>query len=1147
MSCFSTLGLCALLSICLGVPMGFSVNSTPTKGGSSSFHWVCRPARAQGTCAPPCFSILSLPVCPRHWLSPCPRGKHPHGRWPARLRPPSAAAERELGSQSNRRFSRRWTDHGQFAPMLPDFTDRCVAPSAGGYSHPRRPKVAPKLTLRRPSSLVAGFTIQLQRGGRATVALLSPPQRRLLPMSAVLPDRFQVYALRSSIEPGGCVPPLDVDAGATPCRGLEALPAATVWNGYTTTIGGSVAMSTHASSPVCHTNVWCPPWLLSDHITEGWFGDPSKRGTVLVFPPQRHLLPRFDVPLNRFNVHGPWAPLSRLASRSNIGSVICAPPLGGDAGATPSGRLEFPPTTTVGHGYTTTISWSAALRSSIESGGYVPPKDVGAGATPRRGLEVLPTTTVGQGYTTTIGGSLTMLTHACIPFYHTKAGCPPCLLSDHTAGGWFGDPSKRGDLLLFPPQRHLLPIFAVPLNRFKVHGPWASFILFASRSDVDSVVCAPSLNVGAGATPSGLEIPPTTTVGHGCSTTISGSTARVTQEGISFHRSYSWCPPCFLADHIIRGLSGGPSKLGVILLSPPRRRLLSIFAVPLSRFKVHGPWASFVRLAMRSSVDSSGWVPPPDMSAGATPSRWLEVIPETTFWHGYTTTFGGSIAGVTHVGTPFCHPNSWYPPCRASGFFAARELQDLLGIGGLYEGRPMTLFSPLAGAPHQTVRPRSIRREFLASLSCFRRAESQPQVPNLPLPSAPSAVSAREAKMELRVAWGVDSRLRVGGLGLKSIRGSGVGISLGRFSSASGGPGLGLEVSVGFASLRCPSLPPSHASVPRPPPQAFCFSAPQPSWVANTLGPPPPPPQITGRRPSGILSGLGCPLTPIPASSTPVFPPVAPSAESAQHAADKGDRVGIGQGIEVRLEQRESTARLSLGLGLEARGRKGRRLSPRPGLGRFSPPEGVIVPLERPARRTNVVVLCTQPSLCFYSESIAEVRHPWMASLSSTPRRGRLPLRWVEVKTCPLTALPCSPPSLPPSLHPPFFPLLFCFSHLSTPQWRQIDNFADITAVLGLPPPPPSPISDSFFSGPPLTSLPCSPPSLPPSPLPPLSPLLFCFSPLWTPQWRQFDNFAVSCVFLGPPPPPPLPFPVPPPPDPPLPPIPPPPGVASGA
>ena len=138
---------------------------------------------------------------------------------------------------------------GQFAPMLPDLADRCVSPPARGYIHPCWPKVAPKLSLRRPSSIVSGFSLQPQQEGRANDVLLSLPQRHLLPISAGPLNQFKVHgpwasfirlALRSSIDSGGCVPPPAVDAGTAPCRGLEALPTTMVWYGYTTTNGGSI-------------------------------------------------------------------------------------------------------------------------------------------------------------------------------------------------------------------------------------------------------------------------------------------------------------------------------------------------------------------------------------------------------------------------------------------------------------------------------------------------------------------------------------------------------------------------------------------------------------------------------------------------------------------------------------------------------------------------------------------------------------------------------------------------------------------------------------------------------------------------------------------------------------------------------------------
>ena len=319
---------------------------------------------------------------------------------------------------------------------------------------------------------------------------------------------------------------------------------------------------------------------------------------------------------------------------------------------------------------------------------------------------------------------------------------------------------------------------------------------------------------------------------------------------------------------------------------------------------------------------------------------------------------------------------------------------------------------------------------------------------------------------------------------MRSVSGFGVGIGLGRFSRADEGPGLGLEVSLGFALLRHPSLPPSYASVPHPPPKTFRFSAPQSSWVANTFGPPPLSPRVTSQQPSGILSGLGCPLTLLPAQTTAVFPPVAPGAESAQHAAAKGEGLGLGLGIEVRLGQGEATARLSLGLGLEARGRKGIRLRPRPRLGRFSlqgsggfPPPFLSTP---PPPRGGLVhweILTRQfDDVAFGDESLAAVHHLGSTRLlSSALRGGCVPPLGAKIKTSLLATLASSPPSRP--LSSPTFcsPLLPYFFSPPAPKERRLTKPTGDFVVLVSPP---------------LSPLPASPPPIP-SPPPPTGGLRF--------------------------------------------------------
>ena len=331
------------------------------------------------------------------------------------------------------------------------------------------------------------------------------------------------------------------------------------------------------------------------------------------------------------------------------------------------------------------------------------------------------------------------------------------------------------------------------------------------------------------------------------------------------------------------------------------------------------------------------------------------------------------------------------------------------------------------------------------------------------------------------------------GLRLRAVGGSGRELGLGSGLRYSGGFRLGLRHSLGYASFGYFSPSPPSASRPPPSLRGFCFAEPQSFCVTDPFGPLPPPPPFARRRLTGTLLCLPKPWALSPAQNTTIYPPLALSPETAQHAAErKGERVGLGLrtwgGLGPRLV--EATVRYSGGPGMEVGEGHVAVLGPGPGLGRFSlldfgvspplfpitpPPKGVIVSLERPARRAGGVILCAPASLGLRSMPLAGVRHSGMAKMSSIPRGGCLPPLWVEIKTCPLTALPCSPPSLPPSPLPPLSPLLFCFSHLSTPQWRQVDKSADNVVVLVSPPPPPS-----------LFPFPSPPdPPLPPEPPPP--------------------------------------------------------------
>ena len=111
-------------------------------------------------------------------------------------------------------------------------------------------------------------------------------------------------------------------------------------------------------------------------------------------------------------------------------------------------------------------------------------------------------------------------------------------------------------------QRPTIPNDAGPLTHFRVHEPGASFV--RSALGVSNIVMdgsAPLPAVGASAAPCrGLKALPTTTLGYGCTPTNNGSPGGLTHAGNPFYCFSSWCPPYFLADRSIRGLSGGPSK-----------------------------------------------------------------------------------------------------------------------------------------------------------------------------------------------------------------------------------------------------------------------------------------------------------------------------------------------------------------------------------------------------------------------------------------------------------------------------------------------------------------------------------------------------------------------------------------------------------
>ena len=113
-----------------------------------------------------------------------------------------------------------------------------------------------------------------------------------------------------------------------------------------------------------------------------------------------------------------------------------------------------------------------------------------------------------------------------------------------------------------------------------------------------------------------------------------------------------------------------------MLSSLPQHHPLTIAADPLNQFKVHGPWASFIRFALGFSIDLGGYAPLPAVDASAAPCRGLEAFPTTMVGYGYTTTNSGSIGRLTHAGIPFYRFNSWCPPY----FLADRSIR------GLFEG-----------------------------------------------------------------------------------------------------------------------------------------------------------------------------------------------------------------------------------------------------------------------------------------------------------------------------------------------------------------------------------------------------------------------------------------------------------------------------
>ena len=115
------------------------------------------------------------------------------------------------------------------------------------------------------------------------------------------------------------------------------------------------------------------------------------------------------------------------------------------------------------------------------------------------------------------------------------------------------------------PQHHPFPIAADPLNQLKVLCPRASFTCYALWFGIIYLEgSAPIPTVNASEAPDrGLEAVPTTMVGYGYTTTSSGPSEGLNQEGNPFDPFSSWRPPYLFAFHSIRGVFEGPSKWGL--------------------------------------------------------------------------------------------------------------------------------------------------------------------------------------------------------------------------------------------------------------------------------------------------------------------------------------------------------------------------------------------------------------------------------------------------------------------------------------------------------------------------------------------------------------------------------------------------------
>ena len=115
------------------------------------------------------------------------------------------------------------------------------------------------------------------------------------------------------------------------------------------------------------------------------------------------------------------------------------------------------------------------------------------------------------------------------------------------------------------PQHHPFPIAADPLNQLKVLCPRASFTCYASWFGIiylDGSALIPTVNASE-APDRGLEAVPTTMVGYCYTTTSSGPSEGLIQEGNPFDPFSSWRPPYLFAFHSIRGVFEGPSKWGL--------------------------------------------------------------------------------------------------------------------------------------------------------------------------------------------------------------------------------------------------------------------------------------------------------------------------------------------------------------------------------------------------------------------------------------------------------------------------------------------------------------------------------------------------------------------------------------------------------